>query len=64
MMSGGVKLMSVRAVLVRYHLSVSCGVLCIHGVAGQDPLRNHVDLLLSMPMDNTSEVVPVGYSDG
>ena len=45
------------------HLSLSHGVLCMHSVAGQDPLGNHVGLLLSLSMGNTSEVVPAGYSD-
>ena len=42
---------------------LSCGVLCMHGVAGQDPLGNHVGLPLSMPMGGASEVVPAGYND-
>eukprot|EP00957_Ditylum_brightwellii_P020572 1550751-Ditylum_brightwellii.AAC.1 len=53
-----------RAVLVGDHVSVSYGVLCMHNVAEQDPLGSHVGFLLSMPMGNTSEVVPAGYSDG
>ena len=46
------------------YLSLSRGVLCMHGVAGQDPLGNHVGLLCSVPMGGASEVVPVGYNDG
>eukprot|EP00957_Ditylum_brightwellii_P020881 1574912-Ditylum_brightwellii.AAC.1 len=37
---------------------------CMNGVAGQDSLGNHISLPLSMPMGDTSEVVPTGYSDG
>jgi hypothetical protein len=45
-------------------LSLSRGVLCMHGVAGQDPLGNHVGLPHSIPMGVASEVVLVGYNDG
>ena len=45
-------------------LSLSRGVLCMHGVAGQDPLGNHVGLPHSIPMGSSLEVVPAGHSDG
>eukprot|EP00957_Ditylum_brightwellii_P185509 14124270-Ditylum_brightwellii.AAC.1 len=52
-----------KAVLVGDRLSLSRGVLCIHGVAGQDPLGNCVGLPCSNPMGRASEVVPAGHSN-
>eukprot|EP00957_Ditylum_brightwellii_P107266 8184709-Ditylum_brightwellii.AAC.1 len=50
----------------RYYsrLDLSCGVPCIHGVTGQDPLENHVGLPCSIPMGSALEVVLSGHSDG
>ena len=45
------------------HLSVSHGVLCIHSVAGWEPLGKHVGLPCSIPMGSVSEVVPAGHSN-
>eukprot|EP00957_Ditylum_brightwellii_P022760 1716521-Ditylum_brightwellii.AAC.1 len=45
-------------------LSLSHGVLCMHRVAGQDPLGNHVGLPSNIPVGVASEVVPLGYNDG
>eukprot|EP00957_Ditylum_brightwellii_P110370 8418067-Ditylum_brightwellii.AAC.1 len=39
-------------------------VFFYNGVAGQDPLENHVSLPHSIPMGSVAEVVPSGYSDG
>eukprot|EP00957_Ditylum_brightwellii_P029297 2214422-Ditylum_brightwellii.AAC.1 len=50
-----------RAVLLGDCPSLCCGVLCIHSVAGRDPLGNHVDLPCSVPMDSASGVVPAGH---
>eukprot|EP00957_Ditylum_brightwellii_P155456 11833206-Ditylum_brightwellii.AAC.1 len=53
-----------RAVLVGDRLSLSHGTLCMHSVAGQDPLGNHIGLPRSIPVGDASDVVPVGYNDG
>jgi len=45
-------------------LSLSRGVLCMHGVAGQDPFRKPCWFAYSIPVGVALEVVPVGCNDG